>query len=140
MKNQPPKDHEYNPEIDKLHFGVYGQSFETWWYDNDGDKHFHSIIYANLRFYEDGTIIGIRSSTIPKIDVRDSFTMKGNWALVDNKLTFHLDKVSAVEDSIAIQITEADKREMKYYGEIADDNIRRNLNDKSLKISKLEFY
>ena len=30
--------------------------------------------------------------------------------------------MSVVDDSIEIQITEADRREMKYYGEIADDN------------------
>ena len=112
----------YNPIIDKLHFDVYRESFETWWYDNDGDRHHHSTIFANLRFYADGTVIGIRSNVIPKKDVEESFTMQGKWTLNENQLNLNLEKTSAIDDRIQINIDDEDRRQMKYYGEIADDH------------------
>lgn len=112
----------YNPNVDRLHFGVYQQAFKTWWYDSDGDTHEEGTLYANLRFYKDGTVIAIRSLNIPKIEVLDSFTMKGSYAVEENQLTFSLKKNTDTDDSITIDISEEDRRNMKYYGEIADDN------------------
>lgn len=111
----------YNPLTDKLEFTVYQQSFETWWSDDYGDKQYHSTVYANLRFYEDGTVIGIRSSVMPKKEVVDSFTLQGKWTAKKNEISFELEKVSEVDDTIKIYLSEADHREMKYTGQIADD-------------------
>ncbi|MDB4285756.1 hypothetical protein N9933_00480 [bacterium] len=105
-----------------LHFEIYQQQFKTWWNDSDGDKHHHSTIYANLRFYENGTVIGVRSSGIPNLNVPKSFTLKGKWEANDNNLDFTLEKVSEADDSIEIYISDEDERQMKYYGEIANDD------------------
>lgn len=113
---------DYNPYLDKLHFGVYQHQFKTWWYDSDGDTHDHSTLSANIRFYEDGTVIAVRSSHIPKIEFPESFTMKGNYQVDKGNITLSLEKVSQVDDSISIYISEEERREMKYYGEIADDD------------------
>ncbi|OUS00999.1 hypothetical protein A9Q86_09650 [Flavobacteriales bacterium 33_180_T64] len=116
--NAPP----YNQYEDKLHFMIYQQNSKTWWFDNDGDKHNHSTIYANLRFYEDGTVIGIRSTKIPKLNIPDSFTMKGDWTVDKNIIHLNLEKTGTIDDTIKIDISEYEERQMKYYGEIADDN------------------
>lgn len=106
----------------KLHFTVYQQSSETWWFDNDGDKHSANTIYANLRFYEDGTVIGIRSKSIPDIKATDTFTMKGKWSLDKNKVSFNLKKIIEINDTVKIDISEYEERQMKYAGKIANDN------------------
>ncbi|WP_340075731.1 hypothetical protein [Leptobacterium sp. I13] len=113
---------DYNPYEDKLHHAVYQQHVRSWWSDSDGDIHRHSTIHATLRFYEDGTIIGIRSSNIPKIEVPSSYTMKGNWTLDKNRLSFNLEKVSDIDDTVDIYISEEDRRQMKYAGSIANDD------------------
>ena len=112
----------YNQYEDELHFTVYQQNSKTWWFDNDGDKHEHSTIYANLRFYEDGTVIGIRSTKIPKANVPGSFTMKGNWTVDKNVISLNLNKIVEIDDTIKSDITEYEERQMKYAGKIADDN------------------
>ncbi len=106
----------------KPSFGIYQQSFETWWYDDYGDKHYHSTIYATLRFYEDGTVIGSRTTVFPKNKVKDSFTLSGKWEIDNKLLSFDLEKVSDVYDTINIYISPEEQREMKYYGRIADDS------------------
>ena len=112
----------YNQYEDKLHFTVYQQNSKTWWFDTDGDKHEHSTVYANLRFYEDGTVIGIRSTKIPKVNVPGSFTLKGNWTVDKNMVSLSLKKIVEIDDTIKIDITEYEERQMKYAGKIADDN------------------
>ena len=112
----------YNQFEDKLEFTVYQQNFKTWWFDNNGDKHDHSTIYANLRFYDDGTIIGIRSIEIPKVNFEGSFTMIGSWTVDKNKLNLTLQKIVEIDDTIKIDVTEDEERQMKYAGKIADDN------------------
>ncbi len=112
----------YNQYEDKIDFTVYQQHFKTWWFDNDGDKHDHSTIFANLRFYEDGTVIGIRSTIIPKINVKGSYTMIGNWTVDKNNVSLTLKKNETIDDTIKINITEYEERQMKYAGTIADDN------------------
>ncbi len=111
----------YNSYLDKLSMSAYRQQVSTWWYDNDGDKHQQGTLYASLRFFEDGTVIGIRANRIPKIDLPDSFSLKGTYTLDEGNITLALVKTSGVDDSIPIHISEADRREMKYYGEIAHD-------------------
>jgi hypothetical protein len=112
----------YNQYEDKLAFTVYQQHFKTWWFDTDGDKHNHSTIYANLRFYEDGTVIGIRSTKIPKINIKGSYIMIGNWTVDKNSVSLTLKKIEDVDDTIKIDITEYEERQMKYAGKIADDD------------------
>ena len=99
---------------DVLHFGIYRQHFRTWWYDSDGDENDYGTVHATLRFYEDGTVIGISSKNLPKLEVEKTFTLKGNWELDKNKLTLHLEKVSEVDDSIDIYISPEEERNMKY--------------------------
>ncbi|QHI36786.1 hypothetical protein IMCC3317_21560 [Kordia antarctica] len=119
MKKNPSDT--YNSHLDKLQFAVYQQKFKTWQYATEGSQHTHSTIYANLRFYKDGTVIGVRSSGIPKVDVLDSFTQKGKWSLLNNKLQFTLKNTSQIDDAIVIYIPEEDRREMIYDEEIAKD-------------------
>lgn len=106
----------------KPSFGIYQQSFETWWYDSDGDKQYHSTIYATLRFYEDGAVIGNRATVFPKKTVKSSYTLSGTWKVENKLLSFDLEKVSATDDSVDIYISPEEEREMKYYGQIADDS------------------
>ncbi|RMG68824.1 MAG: hypothetical protein D6722_11340 [Bacteroidetes bacterium] len=120
----PNRDSEpdFNPYLDQLEWGVYRQEALSWWFDSDGDRHERGIYHASLRFYEDGTVIGIRSSAFPKREMPDSFTLKGTFTVQKNRLALSLEKVREVDDTIFTYISPEEQREMKYYGEIADDN------------------
>lgn len=123
-QNQPwiEKEREYNPEIDKLNYTIYEQYGETWWSDSDGDSHTRPTVYANLRFYEDGALIGLRDRGILKIENIDSFVYKGNWEINEDKIKIILNKVKDIDDSVYLYISPEEKRDMKYAGHITHDS------------------
>lgn len=113
----------FNPYTDVIKFdSIYLEEAKTWWNDNDGDYHYHSTERASLRFYEDGTLLGIRLAKIPHGDLPDTFTYKGTWQVEKNKLSFQLKKVTDVDDTIDPYIPYEDQRQMKYAGHIANDD------------------
>ncbi|TCP28674.1 hypothetical protein EV195_101855 [Tenacibaculum skagerrakense] len=112
----------YNPEFDKLHFGIYEQSCKTNWLDSDGDSYSTETEYANLRFYEDGVVIGIRQQAVLKKENPDSYVYKGTYIVKENTIELELNKVSDVNDKIFHYISPEEQRNMKYAGHIADDN------------------
>lgn len=112
----------FNPYEDIIHPAVYQQKFKTWWYTSDSEEVTHSYQYGTLRFYEDGIVIGNRNAKVPKLNLPESFGLKGTWEVDQNKVTLSLEKTTQEDDTIQVHIREEHKREMKYYGEIADDN------------------
>ena len=112
---------QYNPHIDVLELAMYEQKCETWWSDSDGDSHHRPTVYACLRFYEDGTIIGIRDRSILKLEDSSSFVYKGIWSLKENRLHFNLEKVKEIDDAVKHTISKEEERNMKYAGHVAND-------------------
>ena len=140
------KEHKFNPEFDKLHYGIYEQSSKTWWSDSDGDSHSRETVYANLRFYEDGTVIGIRQQSVLKKENPGSFVYKGTYMLSGNKIEFTLDKVVDTDDTVFHYITPEEQRDMKFAGHIANDDdlikagtYKGLIIGSSLQIGKYEF-
>ena len=147
-QNQPliQKERKYNPDIDKLHYTIYEQTGETWWSDSDGDSHTRPAVYANLRFYEDGILIGIRDRRILKKENEDSFVYKGTWEVNEDKIKIILNKVKDVDDSIYFYISPEEKRDMKYAGHITHDHdiikegvYQGTLRENTIKIGKFLF-
>jgi hypothetical protein len=137
---------EYNPNIDILKYAIYEQKSETWWSDSDGDSHTRPTIYANLRFYENGTVIGIRDRGILKIENENSYVYKGQWQTKENTIEFNLEKIKDVNDKVDLDISEHEHRDMKYAGHVAnnDDIIKAGIfkgliKDNSLHVGKFKF-
>jgi hypothetical protein len=112
----------YNPEIDQLSYGHYQQESETWWSDSDGDSHSRGTQYACLRFYEDGTVIAKRDIAILKLAIEDSYVYKGSWSVSENNISLQLDKVTNIDDTVSLDISPEEKRDMKYAGHISHDD------------------
>lgn len=129
-----------------LHNGIYEQSSRTWWYDSDGDQHEGETEYADLRFYEDGTVIGIRKQAIPKKENPDSFVYQGRYSQNENRIDFTLKKVVDTDDRVVHHISSEEQRNMKYAGHIVsdDDLIQAGtysgvIAENSLQIGEFEF-
>lgn len=114
--------YKFNPYKDKLEYSIYEQKSETWWSDSDGDSHTRPTIYSSLRFYENGTVIGIRDRGILKIENENSFVYKGIWNSSENTIQFNLDKIRDIDDSVNLNISDEEHRDMKYAGHIAIDS------------------
>ncbi len=112
----------YNPELDQLSYSHYQQESETWWSDSDGDSHSRGTQYACLRFYEDGTVIAKRDLAILKLEVEESFVYKGNWSVSEQNIELQLDKVKDVDDTVSLNISPEEERDMKYAGHITHDD------------------
>lgn len=131
----------FDPLIDQLQHTIYQQKFENGNSDDYGDYNYHSTLYANLRFYEDGTVIGIRDSILPKMAFKTSYHYKGTWKVKENNISINLEKISDIDDTVSVYFSDEERRSMKYAGSIADDDslIKAGTYDGVIKGNTIEF-